>query len=67
FSGYLVHMDLSSLPLVLTFGSFLGGLVGWTLGTAVMFWLAAAVYNWLGRAASDASDSVRPRVAPRPV
>lgn len=45
FAGYLVHVDLSSLTRTLTLGSFVGGLICWTLGTALTFWLAATIYN----------------------
>lgn len=47
FFGYLAHMDLSALPLTLTFASFIVGLIGWTVGTALTFGLAAAIYNRL--------------------
>ena len=47
FFGYMVHLDLSALPAALTLGSFVGGLVGWTLGTAITFGLAALIYNRL--------------------
>ena len=46
-AGYLVHMDLSQMSRTLTLGSFIGGLVIWSLGTAVSFGCAAAMYNWL--------------------
>lgn len=47
FFGYLVHLDLSALPRTLTVGSFIGGLICWTLGTALSFGFAAIVYNRL--------------------
>lgn len=47
FFGYLVHADFSGLQRTLTFGSFVGGLIGWTLGAAVTFWLAGRIYNGL--------------------
>ncbi|HEY3117066.1 MAG TPA: DUF5676 family membrane protein [Chloroflexota bacterium] len=46
-ASYLVHMDLSGMSRTLTLGSFIGGLIIWTLGTAVSFGCAAAIYNWL--------------------
>lgn len=52
FFGYLVHMDLSGLARTLTFGSFVGGLLAWTIGTALTFGLAATIYNRLIRPAS---------------
>ena len=45
--GYLVHTDLSGLPRTLTLASFVGGLICWTLGTALTFGFAAAIYNRL--------------------
>jgi len=60
FFGYLVHLDLSALPRTLTAASFVGGLICWTLGTALTFGLAATIYNRL--TASRSSD-----VVPRPV
>jgi hypothetical protein len=47
FFGYLMHLDLSTLPMTLTLGSFVGGLVCWTLGTALTFGFAASIYNRL--------------------
>jgi 2TM family of unknown function (DUF5676) len=46
-AGYLIHLDLSGATRTLTFGSFVGGLVIWTLGTAIVFGFAAAIYNKL--------------------
>ena len=47
FAGYLIHMDLSSMSRSLTLGSFVVGLICWTVGTALTFWLVATVYNRL--------------------
>jgi membrane protein YqaA with SNARE-associated domain len=47
FAGYLIHTDLSGLSRSLTLGNFVGGLVCWALGTALTFWLVAAIYNRL--------------------
>jgi hypothetical protein len=66
FFGYLVHMDLSGLPRTLTFGSFIGGLVAWTLGTAITFGLAAAIYNRLTGVATAAPAATRHQAAARP-
>ncbi len=51
-AGYLIHADLSGLSRSLTFGSFVGGLISWALGTALTFWLVAAIYNRLSRTTS---------------
>jgi hypothetical protein len=45
FFGYLVHLDLSGLPRTLSVGRFIGGLICWTLGTALSFGFAATVNN----------------------
>jgi 2TM family of unknown function (DUF5676) len=46
-AGYLIHMNLSGITRTVTFGSFVAGLVLWTLGTAIVFGSAAAIYNRL--------------------
>ena len=60
--GYLVHVDLSGLPRTLTFGSFVVGLLAWTVGTALTFGLAAKIYNRLIRPTS-AVQATAPRAA----
>ena len=40
-------LDLSGMSRTLTIGSFVGGLVLWTLGTALVFGSVAAIYNRL--------------------
>jgi 2TM family of unknown function (DUF5676) len=47
FAGYLIHTDVSALSRTLTWGNFFGGLVAWTVGTAMTFALAAWFYNRL--------------------
>ena len=47
FAGYLIHMNLSSMSRSLTLGSFVVGLICWTVGTSLTFWLVATVYNRL--------------------
>ena len=61
--SYLVHMDLSALPRTLTFGSFVGGLICWTLGTALTFGLVATIYNRLIGVGSVASAAGHPQPA----
>jgi 2TM family of unknown function (DUF5676) len=46
-AGYLIHMNLSGMTRTVTLGSFVGGLIIWTLGTAIVFGSAAAIYNRL--------------------
>ncbi|HET8622088.1 MAG TPA: DUF5676 family membrane protein [Gemmatimonadales bacterium] len=46
-AGYLVHTDLTGIARAVTFGNFLGGLVIWTVGTAVAFGSAVGIYNRL--------------------
>ena len=61
FAGYLIHADLSGLARTLTWGSFMGGLLAWTLGASVTFWLGAVIYNGLtGAAAERALPEPRP-------
>lgn len=45
FAGTLIHADLSGIMRTLTWGSFCLGLVVWTAGTALVFGLAATIYN----------------------
>lgn len=65
FFGYLAHVDLSTLPWTLTLGSFVGGLICWTLGTALTFGLAAAIYNRLTTPGLGAQAAGHPRAAVR--
>ena len=44
---YLIHADLSTITRTLTWGSFAGGLILWSVGTALTFALAAWFYNRL--------------------
>jgi hypothetical protein len=46
--GFLLHADLSSFSRSLTWGNFIGGLLGWGAGTAIVFSLVAVLYNRLG-------------------
>jgi hypothetical protein len=43
----LAHADLSVFTRTLTRGNFIGGLIGWGVGTALVFWFTAALYNRL--------------------
>jgi hypothetical protein len=43
----LAHADLSVFTRMLTRGNFIGGLIGWGVGTALVFWFTAALYNRL--------------------
>lgn len=45
--GFLLHADLSSFSRSLTWGNFIGGLLGWGVGTVLVFSLVAVLYNWL--------------------
>jgi hypothetical protein len=59
--GYMLHLDLSAMQRTLTFGSFLGALIAWTLGTGLTFAFAAAVYNRIiGAAVVQAAPDQRP-------
>jgi 2TM family of unknown function (DUF5676) len=54
FAGYLIHTDLSGMMRTLTVGSFVGGLICWTIGAALVFWLTGAIYNRLTGVSSGA-------------
>ena len=43
--GGLIHLDLSNIARPLTWASFVGGVVGWSVGTAATFAVVAALYN----------------------
>ncbi len=45
FAGFIVHADLSGFTRTLTWGSFFGGLLFWTVGTGLVFGAAGALYN----------------------
>ncbi len=45
--GTLIHADLSSITRTLTLGSFVAGLVCWTVGTGITFAVVANFYNRL--------------------
>jgi hypothetical protein len=47
FAGHLIHVDLSGMTRTLTLGSFVGGLICWTVGTTLAFWFTGAIYNRL--------------------
>lgn len=47
--GILIHADLSGIARTLTVGSFVAGLVCWTVGTAITFTAVASIYNRLTR------------------
>jgi hypothetical protein len=46
-AGYLIHVDVSGMTRSLTWGSFIGGLVGWTVGTGIVGATLAWFYNQL--------------------
>jgi hypothetical protein len=46
----VLHLDLTALARPVTVGAFVGGLVFWSVGTAVVFGAAAAIYNRLAGA-----------------
>jgi hypothetical protein len=64
-AGYLMHTDLSGMSRTLTFGSFVGGLVLWTLGSAVVFGSVAAIYNGLLARTAAAQRVTAGRNAPQ--
>jgi hypothetical protein len=46
-AGYLMHMNMAGMARTVTLGSFIGGLIIWSLGIAIVFGSAAAIYNRL--------------------
>ena len=46
-ASVLIHMDLSGMTRSMSWGSFAGGLVLWTVGTGLTFSLVAWLYNRL--------------------
>lgn len=56
FAGHLIHADLNGIMRSLTWGSFFGGLVCWTLGTGVVGAALAWVYNRLARVGAYADE-----------
>ena len=47
FAGMLIHADLTGIIRTLTFATFVGGLICWTVGTALAFWFVGVIYNRL--------------------
>jgi hypothetical protein len=47
FFGWVMHIDVSSLSRVITWGSFIGGMVCYSLVTGVLAWASATAYNRL--------------------
>lgn len=48
-AGHVIHADLSGIVRSLTWGNFFGGLLGWTVGTAIVAGATAWLYNRLVR------------------
>lgn len=48
--GLLIHSDATGMPVVVTWTSAIVSVVGWGIGTGLVFGAAAAVYNRLGSA-----------------
>lgn len=44
-ASFLIHMDLSGMSRSMTWGSFAGGLVLWSVGTGLTFSFAGWLYN----------------------
>ncbi|MCU0532381.1 MAG: DUF5676 family membrane protein [Hydrococcus sp. Prado102] len=47
FFSYILHADLTQIARLVTFGSFIAGLLFWTVGTALYAALIAGFYNRL--------------------
>lgn len=58
--GLLIHSDASGMPVVVTWTSAIVSIVGWGIGTGLVFGAAAAAYNRLAfRAPIAAASSIR--------
>lgn len=53
--GLLIHSDASAMPVVVTWTSAIVSIVGWGIGTGLVFSAAAGVYNRLAFRASVAT------------
>lgn len=60
----LIHLDLSEMSRTLSWGVYLGALIGWTFGAGVVFWAGAGLYNRFARESSSAVEH-EPRLATR--
>ena len=54
-AGTLLHLDLSDIARTMSWGVYLGGLAGWTIGVGLVFTAAAGLYNRLTREESRAT------------
>lgn len=45
FFSYILHADLTNIARTVTWGSFIGGLIFWSVGTALYAALLARLYN----------------------
>ena len=52
-----IHIDVTGLYREITFGSFIAGLLGWSLGTAVLAGATAWLYNLLARTPVGATST----------
>ena len=43
----LIHLDLSEMYRLLSWGTYFVSLTGWTIAVAIVFWAVAALYNRL--------------------
>ncbi len=61
----LIHLDLSGMARTITWGSYFGGLVCWSIGTGLVFAAVGGLYNrFRNRAPADArADVAAPHVA----
>ena len=41
----LIHLDLTEMSRNLSWSTYFGSLIGWTVGAGLVFWAAGALYN----------------------
>ena len=41
----LIHLDLAEMSRTLSWSTYFGSLIGWTIGAGLVFWAAGALYN----------------------
>jgi ABC-type Na+ efflux pump permease subunit len=55
----LIHLDLSGMSRTLSWGTYFGSLVAWTLGAGLIFWAAGRLYNRFASERTTVASSKR--------
>ena len=48
-SGHMMHADFQGMSWSMSPYGIFAGLIGWSLSAGALAWLAATIYNFLGR------------------